>query len=110
MLLNIIDKLLDRSFQKELDYSRLDGLESDVWAKIRQIKVATPVTSFMLPVWSNVQLRYACLALALIGGLVASQASIKSIPSADTLGLEIFSPNAPFLMTSTFEPLELTSS
>ena len=107
MLLKMIDKLLDRSFQKEPDYSRLNRLESDVWRQIRQSKTAQKVAgsaiSFMMPVWSNTQLRYASLTLALIGGLVVSQASAVPAPRTDTLGLEVFSPNASFLMTATFE-------
>ncbi len=107
MLLKVIDKLLVRSFQKEPDYSRLERLESDVWAQIRGSKTAQSAISFMLPVWSNTQLRYASLVLALIGGLIVSQMSgVQQTPDIDTLGLEIFSPNAPFLMTSTFENID----
>jgi hypothetical protein len=57
MLLKVIDKLLDRSFQKEPDYNRLNRLESDVWRQIRQSKTAQSAISFMMPVWSNKQLQ-----------------------------------------------------
>jgi hypothetical protein len=110
MLLKAIDKLLDWSFQKEPDYNRLNRLESDVWRQIRQSKTAQSAISFMMPVWSNKQLRYASLTLALIGGLMVSQASIQPSPRTNTLGLEVFSPNAPFLMTATFEQPEPASS
>jgi len=109
MLLKVIDKLLDRSFQKEPDYNRLNRLESDVWRQIRQSKAVSTI-SFMMPVWSNTQLRYASLTLALIGGLIVSQASIQPSPRVDTLGLEVFSPNAPFLMTANFELPDPSSS
>ena len=114
MLLRVIDKLLDRSFQKEPDYDRLGRLESDVWRQIRQSKAAGSAISFMLPVWSNTQLRYASLTLALIGGLLVSQISQTAIqqppPRADILGLDIFSPNAPFFITSTFKELDAAPS
>ncbi len=110
MLLKVIDKLLDRSFQKEPNYSRLHRLESDVWTQIRQSKTTQSAISLMLPVWSNRQLRYASLTLALIGGLLVSQTSIQQSQRTDTLGLEVFSPNAPFLMTATFEQPDTASS
>lgn len=110
MLLKVIDKLLKRSFQKEPDYSRLNRLESDVWRQIRQSKTAQSAISFMMPVWSNKQLRYASLTLALIGGLVVSQASVQPGPRADTLGLEVFSPSVSFLMTASFEQPDPASS
>ncbi len=102
MLLRVIDRLLDRSFMREPDYTRLSCLESDVWRQIKQSKAVNSSKLFILPVWSNTQLRYACLALALIGGMFISQASIKSSSQADILGLEVFSPNASFLITSNF--------
>ncbi len=110
MLLKTIDKLLDRSFQKEPNCSRLNRLESDVWRQIRQSKTAQSAISFMMPVWGNTQLRYASLSLALIGGLMVSQASIQPTPHAYTLGLEVFSPNAPFPMTASFEQPDPASS
>jgi len=101
MLLKVIDKLLDRSFQKEPDYSRLDRLESDVWARIRQTKTAPQPAIFAFPAWGGgAQLRYASLVLALVAGLMASQLSPVKAQS-DTLGLEVFSTNAPYLITST---------
>ncbi len=111
MLLKVIDKLLDRLVQKEPDYSRLNCLESDVWRQIRQSKTAQSAVSFMMPVWGNTQLRYASLTLAVIGGLIVSQASIQPSPRVDNiLGLEVFSPNASFLMSATFEQIEPASS
>ncbi len=111
MLLKAIDKLLDQSFRSELNYKRLNRLESDVWAQIRQSRAAVSSMPFMLPIWSNTQLRYASLTLALIGGLIVSQYSIKPQSTrADTFGLDAFSPNAPFLMTSTFNQISLTPS
>ncbi len=110
MLLKVIDKLLDRSFQKELDCSRLNRLESDVWRQIKRSKTTQSTISFVMPVWSNKQLRYASLTLALIGGLFVSQASIQPAPHADTLGLEIFSPSTSFLMTANFEQPDPASS
>ena len=112
MLLKVIDKLLDRSFQKKPDYARLDQLESDVWEQIRHSKSSKNKISFMIPVWSNTQLRYASLTVALIGGLAVSQLSSiqPTMPVANTLGLEVFSPNAPFLITSTLEQSNLISS
>ena len=103
MLLKVIDKLLDRYFHKEPDYSRLNRLESDVWRQIRQNKTLHSAVSFMMPVWDNSRLRYASLTLALVGGLMMSQVSMQSNTHADTLGLEVFSPNAPFLMTDNFK-------
>ncbi len=100
MSLSIIDKLLNRSFQRAPDYARLNQLESDVWRKIRQSKAAKNTVSFMMPVWSNTRLRYASLSLALIGGLILSQSSIQPIAPTDTLlGLDVFAPDAAFLMT-----------
>ena len=110
MLLKIVDKLLDRAFRKQPDYSRLNRLESDVWRQVRQNKTAQRAISFMTPVWNNTQLRYASLTLAMIGGLVVSQASMQPSPRADILGLEVFSPNAPFLMTAIFEQPNPVSS
>lgn len=109
MLLKAIDKLLDRCFQKEPSYSRLNRLESDVWRQIRQSKTVSTI-SFMMPVWGNMRLRYASLTLALIGGLMVSQPSVQLNSRVDTLGLEVFSPNAPFLMTATFEQPDPASS
>ncbi len=109
MLLKTIDKLLDRSFQKEPGYGRLNRLEFDVWRQIRQSKAVSAI-SFMMPVWDNTRLRYASLTLALIGGLMVSQVSIQPAPRMDTLGLEVFSPNAPFLMTTTFKLPDPASS
>lgn len=109
MSLKAVDKLLDISLQKEPSYSRLDRLESDVWRQIRQSKAVSTI-SFMMPVWDNTRLRYASLMLAMIGGLMVSQVTVQPSKRADTLGLEIFSPNAPFLMTATFEQPEPASS
>lgn len=102
MLLKAIDKLLERSFQKDPDYSRLDRLESDVWIRIQQSKTAPKASILDFPVWVNgAQLRYASLVLALVAGLMASQLSSGQAQS-DTLGLEVFSMNAPYYMiTST---------
>tara|TARA_R110002124_G_scaffold266813_2_gene433831 strand:- start:20501 stop:20833 length:333 start_codon:yes stop_codon:yes gene_type:complete len=101
MLLKYIDKLLERSFQKEPDYQRLDGLESDVWAQIQQSKAAAPRAHvWAFPAWGGAHLRYASLALALVAGLMASQLSTVKAPS-DTLGLEVFSMNAPYMISST---------
>ncbi|GEM_PF-1094402 len=110
MLLKVIDKLLDKLIQKEPDYSRINRLESDVWRQIKQSKAAGSAISFMMPVWGNTQLRYASLTLALIGGLIVSQGSIQPIPRSNILDLEVFSPNASFLMTATFERSDITSS
>jgi len=101
MLLKVIDKLLERSFQKEPDYRRLDRLESDVWARIRQSKSATPQASVLaFPAWGGAQLRYASLVLVLVAGLMVSQLSPVKAQS-DTLGLEVFSMNAPYMISST---------
>ncbi len=101
MLLKAIDKLLGRVFQKEPDYSRLDRLESDVWARIRQSKTAPDNSILAFPAWvGGAQLRYASLVLALVAGLMASQLSPVQAQS-DTLGLEVFSTNAPYMITST---------
>ena len=101
MLLKAIDKLLERSFQKEPDYHRLDRLESDVWARIRHSKTAPQASIWALPAFgAGVQLRYASLVLALAAGLMVSQLSPVKAQS-DTLGLEVFSANAPYLITST---------
>ena len=101
MLLKVIDKLLDRSFQKEPNYARLDSLESDVWARVQQSKAEPNFSILAFPVWvGGAQLRYASLVLALVAGLMASQLSPVNAQS-DTLGLEVFSTNAPYLITST---------
>ena len=101
MLLKAIDKLLDRSFQKEPDYHRLDRLESDVWSRIRQSKAAPQASIWAFPAFgAGAQLRYASLVLALVAGLMASQLSPVKAQS-DTLGLEVFSTSAPYLITST---------
>ena len=100
MLLKAIDKLLDRSFQKEPDYHRLDRLESDVWARIRHSKTAPQASIWVLPAFgAGAQLRYASLVLALVAGLMASQ--LSPVKAQDTLGLEVFSTTAPYLITST---------
>lgn len=110
MLLKVIDKLLERVFQKAPDYSRLDRLESDVWARIQHSKAAAPQASVLVfPAWGGAQLRYASLVLALIIGLMASQFSPVKAQS-DTLGLEVFSTNAPYMITSTFSYPDPASS
>ena len=111
MLLQAIDKLLDKSFQKDMSGRKLNQLESDVWRQIRLSKEESRSTSFMLPVWSNTHLRYASLLFAFIGGLAVSQ---MYLPQNNTtrnisLGLEIFAPNDPFLVTSTFELIDPAS-
>lgn len=105
MLTKAVDRLLDQFFKKEPNYHQLDSLEDDVWTRINHHKT-TSSTLTMIPVWSNTQLRYASLTLALLSGLVMSQISFQSPARSDTLGLEIFSPSAPFLMTSTFKDSE----
>ncbi len=100
-----IDLLLEKSFQKEQNYRCLDGLQSDVWTKIRQRKVAVNTISIMLPVWSNIQLRYASLATALVIGLVVPHISYQPQSQTQTLGLEVFSPDASFLMTSLYKEI-----
>ncbi|PCJ00693.1 MAG: hypothetical protein COB14_04280 [Alphaproteobacteria bacterium] len=97
MLLKVIDKLLDRSFGKEPDYKCLNRLESDVWRQVRQSRDAARGISVMLPVWPNVQLRYASLVLVVISGLAVSQISFYSMPKPDRLGLQVFSPRVSFL-------------
>jgi hypothetical protein len=101
MLLKIIDKLLVRSFQNKPDYCRLERLESDVWARIRQSKAATRPEFSIFPTWGGVaQLRFASLVLAFATVLMASQLS-PVIAQSDSLGLEVFSMNAPYMITST---------
>jgi len=100
MLLGVISKLLDRSFSSEPDYRRLDHLESDVWARIAQSKAADDAISFVMPVWSNVNLRYASLILAMIGGVFMAQLSLYETSTPEyskALGLDVFSPSDPFL-------------
>ena len=110
MLLKLIDKLLDQSFHKEPDYSRLEHLESDVWARIRRRETALQPNTLVFPAWSaGAQLRYASLALVLIAGLMASQIwPVKA--QSETLGLEVFSTNAPYLITSIIFYSDSTSS
>ncbi len=110
MLLKFTDKLLKKSFQKEPDYARLDRLESDVWARIRQSKAVPQASIWALPAFgAGAQLRYASLVLALAAGLMASQLSPVKAQS-NTLGLEVFSTNAPFLITSTISTSDPASS
>tara|TARA_B100001989_G_scaffold251825_1_gene231980 strand:+ start:700 stop:1041 length:342 start_codon:yes stop_codon:yes gene_type:complete len=108
MLLKAIDKLLERSFQKKPDYSRLDKLESDVWARIRQSKSKAQGGILIFPAWGDTHLRYASLVLALAAGLMASQVSFghsQNRAQSDNLSLEVFSVHAPYLITSTiYEP------
>ncbi len=129
MFLKIIDELIDKSFRNEPDYKRLECLESDVWERIRRenakIEGKNPPRrnktagvslfaaffgeDFTFSLWSSRQFRYACLVIALVAGLAASQLSpssdVNSTQSvrADALGLEFFSPNAPYLISSTAE-------
>lgn len=101
MPLKYINNLLVRSFQKEPDYQRLDRLESDVWARIQQSKIVSSQASvWTFSLWSGAQLRYASLALVLVAGLMTSQLSTAKAPS-DTLGLEVFAMNAPYMISST---------
>ncbi len=109
MLLKVIDKLLERSFQKEPDYHRLDRLESDVWARIRQKKSVPQTSVLAFPAWGGAQLRYASLVLALVTGLMVSQLSPVKAQS-DTLGLEVFSMNAPYMISSTISNPDPASS
>tara|TARA_R110002095_G_scaffold168639_5_gene146306 strand:- start:1697 stop:2029 length:333 start_codon:yes stop_codon:yes gene_type:complete len=110
MLLKVIDRLLDRAFQKEPDYSRLERLETDVWARIQQSKAMPQTSVWVFFAWgAGAQLRYASFVLALAIGLMASQLSSIKTPS-DTLGLEVFATNAPYMITSTLSNLETTPS
>ena len=103
MLFKVIDILLERSFGKELDYDCLDRLELDVRRQIQRRRVAPDIITSLMPALPIVQLRYASLGLAMVTVLVATQISFSFAPKSDTLGLEVFSPNVSFLVTSTFE-------
>ncbi len=106
MLLKTMDKLLDQLFKKTPNYDSLNRLESDVWRQIRRSKSAASAMSLMLPVWSNVNLRYASITLALVGGLFVSQYA-KQPQHESAFGLEVFSPNTSFIMTSNFNSASL---
>ena len=113
MLLDVISKLLDRSFSGEPDYRRLDRLESDVWARIAQSKAANDTISFVMPVWSNVNLRYASLILAMIGGLFVAQMSSYETSTPEyskALGLDVFSPDDPFFISANIKYIDIRKS
>ncbi len=104
MLLKIIDELLDRSLKKTPDYSKLNRLEDDVWRKIKQSNTIKKQSNIAFPIWSNMQIRYVCLTLALISGiLMAKPQQHKQYPQSDILDLKIFSPSAPFLISSNLQ-------
>ncbi len=108
MLWRAFDKLIETHFRKAPDYARLDRLEGDVWARIRQSKSKAQGGILIFPAWGDTRLRYASLVLALAAGLMASQVSFghsQNRAQSDTLGLEVFSVHAPYLITSTiYEP------
>jgi len=113
MLLDVISKLLDRSFSGESDYRRLDRLESDVWARIAQSKADSDTISFVMPVWSNVNLRYASLVLAMIGGVFMAQLSLYETSTPEyskALGLDVFSPNNPFFISTNLNYIDIRKS
>ncbi len=114
MLLDVIGKLLDRSFSDEPDYGRLGCLESDVWARIAQSKAASEKMSFVMPVWSNVNLRYASLIMAMIGGLFVAQLSsyetTSSLEYSKALGLDVFSPDDSFFISASLEYIDVRES
>mgnify|MGYP003669259867 FL=1 len=99
MLLRTVDKLLDRFFKREASFSRLDRLEEDVWERINLRDDSYQASFFLLPIWENARFRYVSLAIALVIGLIASQLSTISV-HPDSMGLEVFSTNAPYMLTS----------
>jgi len=99
MLLRTVDKLLDRFFKKEISISRLDKLEDDVWGRIKRRDEIYQIAFFRFPAWENARFRYVSLVIALMIGLVASQLSTVTT-QPDSMGLEVFSTHAPYMITS----------
>lgn len=98
MPLGVIDALLDRIFREEPCCRRLDRLEFDVWTRIRHSHPgdkAAPVK----------RLRFASIFLAVVGTLAISQISFQPTTQGDALGLDVFSPRAPLLVTSIYTEL-----
>ncbi len=114
MLLDVIGRLLDRSFSGKLDYSRLDRLETDVWARVAQSRAVKNTTSYVTPLWSNVHLRYASLVLAVVGGLFMAQISSSqqtySPEYSKALGLDVFSPKDSFFISANLEYFDIRKS
>ncbi len=100
MLLKTIGILLDRALKKEPHYHQLNNLESDVWHKIQQKERSVSICS-IFP--DTRQLSYASLALFILSSFALSQISFQPIEYKNTFDLELFSPQAPLLLTSTIE-------
>lgn len=99
MLLRTVEKLLDRFFKKEVSISRLDKLEDDVWGRIKRRNDIYQAAFFSFPALENARFRYVSLVIALVIGFIASQLSTVST-QPDSMGLEVFSINAPYMLTS----------
>ena len=97
MLLKTIGDLLDRVLQKQPAYTRLNHLEADVWHAINQQAASQTARPAM---FNTQQLAYASLVLLVISSFSLSQISFQPNVHQNTLGLEVFSPQDPLLLTT----------
>jgi len=104
MLRKTLDRLLSIHFRTEVDNSKLDHLEQDVWRKIRMqaADIALPWYEKMVMAFSVPEFRLASLATAIVLGLLFSP--VLPLPydasASEVMGLEVFASNTPYLLTN----------
>jgi hypothetical protein len=105
-----LDKLLEMHFRHQPDYSRLDRLEQDVWRRIRarQDDARAARLDDVIGVFAVPQFRLASFALALalslaISPLFPPPSPAQAFSPAQAMGLDLFSPHAPYLPSTVFE-------
>lgn len=104
MLRKTLDRLLSIHFRAEVNNSKLDHLEQDVWRKIRMqaADIALPWYEKMVLAFSVPQFRLASIVMAIVIGL--SLSPVIPFPSdasaSEAMGLKVFAANTPYLLTN----------
>ncbi len=82
-----LERKIDLSFKLQPNYTRLDNLPRDVWAKVRERRMEEPV-GFAMPF----SLKLGTLVLSVVAVIALSQVSFKQEPfQADFFDLRYFS-------------------
>lgn len=107
-----LEKALERSIKKEPNHAKLNALQSDVWQKIHeeQEKMPWALSLFAPSSWGNARLLHACFALILVCTFIISQLAYPHSQKKTALGLEFFSPKAPYLLTTMLEQQDINPS
>ena len=101
-----MSELLEIYFRSSPDSQRLAHLEHDVWRRIHRVSTEFALSWYdnMLTVFGMPKFQIVSIALAIVIGLSLSPlmpiTSAASALTDDVIGLQVFSANAPHLLTT----------